>query len=185
MPMKRGSPGTASSAPDTGLPQRVEVNGVTDQASTNIAQPPFMPKSSLKAGKFVPAFSNATQPCPIHPTNADLDDDEYYPGLYGKMIDGVGNGTHLIIASFIKTDDKIRDQLLKNFAYFSELMCANIDSLKIQPVSTGKLLPILTSAKDANMPTTGTKVRGHFLNPKSILTCSWNTQQTKEPPTES
>jgi hypothetical protein len=47
-------------------------------------------------------------------TTTDLDDDEDNPGLHGKMIDGVGNGMHLIIASFIKTDDKIRDQLLKN-----------------------------------------------------------------------
>jgi hypothetical protein len=70
----------------------------------------------------------------------------------------------LIIASFIKTNDKIRDQLLLNFAYFSELMCANIDGLKIHPISTSKPTPVLTSAKDANMPTTGTKVRDYFLS---------------------
>ncbi len=85
------------------------------------------------------------------------------PDLYGEMIDGVGNGKHLIIASFIKTNDEIRDQLLKNFTYFSELMCANMDSLKIHPDSTGKPLPVLISAKDANMPTTGTKGRDYFL----------------------
>ncbi len=50
-----------------------------------------------------------TQPCPTDSTNADLDDDEDAPGLYGEVIDGVGDGTHLIIASVIKTNDKIRD----------------------------------------------------------------------------
>jgi hypothetical protein len=114
MPTKRGSPGTASSAPNTSPPQRVEANGVMDQASTNIAQLPFTPKSSLKAGKFVHAFSVVTQPCPTDSTTTDLDDDKDNPGLHGKMIDGVSNGMHLIIASFIKTNDKIRDQLLKN-----------------------------------------------------------------------
>jgi hypothetical protein len=66
-------------------------------------------KSSLKAGEFVPVFSVVTQPCPTDSTNADLDDDEDAPGLYGEVIDGVGDGTHLIIASVIKTNDKIRD----------------------------------------------------------------------------
>ena len=33
----------------------------------------------------------------------------------------------LIIASLIKTNDKIRDQLMTNFGYFSKLMHANID----------------------------------------------------------
>jgi hypothetical protein len=213
MPTKRGSPGTASSAPNTNgvdkdcdpphqaskfwrdtdsrvqhgnsfldknfsarhrnpfpcPPQRVEVYGVSDQASTNIAQPLVMPKSSLKVGKFVPAFSVVTQPYPTDSTKAHFDDDEDNPGLYGKMIDGVGDGTHLIIASFIKTNDKIIDQLLKNFAYFTELMYANIVGLKIHPISTGKPLPTSTSANDANMPTTGTKVRDHFL---SKINCS-------------
>ncbi len=136
-------------------------------------------KSSLKAGKFVPAFSVVTQPCPMYSTNTDLDDAKDNPGLYGKMIDGVGNGTHFIIASFIKTNNKIRDQLLKNFAYFSDLMCANFDGLKIHPISTGKPLPKLTSAKDANMPTTGTKVRDYFLSKIKSYMC------TKEPPPES
>jgi hypothetical protein len=163
MPTKRGSPDAASSAPNIGLPLRVEANGVTDQASTNIARPLVTPKSSPKADKFVPAFSVVTQPCPTDSTNAYLGDDEDDPGLYGKMIDGVSNGTHLIIASFIRTNDKIRDQLLKNFTYFPELMFSNINGLKIHQVSTGKPLPVLTSAKDANMPTTGIKVRDNFF----------------------
>jgi hypothetical protein len=70
----------------------------------------------------------------------------------------------MIITSFVKTNDKIRDQLLKNSAYFTELMCANIGGLKIHPISTSKPFPILTSAKDANMLTTGIKDRDHFLS---------------------
>jgi hypothetical protein len=57
-----------------------------------------MPKSSLNAGKFVPAFFIVTQPSPADSTNADPDDDNNNPGLYGKMIDGVADGMHLIIA---------------------------------------------------------------------------------------
>jgi hypothetical protein len=45
----------------------------------------------------------------MNSTEADLDDDKDDPGLYSKMIDGVGDGTRLITASFIKTNDKIRD----------------------------------------------------------------------------
>jgi hypothetical protein len=82
---------------------------------------------------------------------------------YSKTINGVSDGTHLMTTSFIKTKDKMRDQLLKNFTYCSKLMCTNINGLKIHPVSTNNPLPILTSAKDANMPTTGTKVRNYFL----------------------
>ncbi len=46
-----------------------------------------------------------TQPCPTNSTNADHDDDKDNPDLYGKIIDRVGKGMHLIIASFIKTYD--------------------------------------------------------------------------------
>jgi hypothetical protein len=45
IPTKCGSSGTASSAPDTGPPQRVEgnENGVMDHTSTNISRPLVMP----------------------------------------------------------------------------------------------------------------------------------------------
>jgi hypothetical protein len=76
--------------------------------------------------------------------------DEY--GIYSKTVDGVRDGTHLITASFIKTNDKIRDQLLKNFNYFFKLLYTNIDGLKIHPISSDKPLPILTSAKDKICP---------------------------------
>ncbi len=112
----------------------------------------------------------------------DLEDNEDDPGIYNKTIDGVGVGTHLITASFMKTKDKIRDQLLMNFAYFSKLMYTNIDGLKIHPVSTDESLPILTSAKDTNMPTTGTKVRDYFFiqNQLSLIPGTWN--KPKQPP---
>jgi hypothetical protein len=114
MPTEHVSPGTASSVPDTNAVDKY--GDPPHQASKNIAQ-------------------LLTQPCPMDSTDADLDDDKDNPGLYGKMIDGVSGGTYLITASFIKTNDKIRDQLLKNFGNFSELMCANINGLKIHPIS--------------------------------------------------
>jgi hypothetical protein len=42
-------------------------------------------------------------------------------------------------------------------------MHANIDGLKIHPISTKKPLPIITSPKDKNIPTTGNKIRDYFL----------------------
>jgi hypothetical protein len=68
----------------------------------------------LKVGKFFPVF-----PTPPHRTKsieADLDDNEDDPGIYSKKIDGVGDVMNSITASFVKTKDKIRDQLLMNFA---------------------------------------------------------------------
>jgi hypothetical protein len=124
--------------------------------------PPDKPKSSLKAGKFFPVRSSTPPPRQKESTEMNPDDDEDDPSFYSHTIDGVGEGTHLIIASFIKMNDKIQDQLLTNFKYFSELMHANIDGLQIHPLSTEKSLPILTSPKDKNIPTTGTKVRDHF-----------------------
>ncbi len=93
----------------------------------------------------------------------EYDNDEDNPGIYNKLVDGIGDGTHLVIALFIKTNDKIRDQLLVNFSYLIELLCSNIDGLEIHPIVTDKPLPMLTSVKDANMPTTGTKIREYFF----------------------
>jgi hypothetical protein len=87
---------------------------------------PGKPKSSLKAGKYFPVRSSTPPPLQKESTETNLDDNEDDPSIYSRTTDGVGDGTHLIIASFIKTNDKIRDQLLNNFMYFSELMHANI-----------------------------------------------------------
>ena len=103
----------------------------------HVPQPPVRQKPSLKVSKFFPVFST-----PPHRTNTievDLEDNEDDPGIYNKTIDGVGDGMHLITASFIKTKDKIRDQLLMNFTYFSELMYTSNNGLKIHPVSTDNL----------------------------------------------
>ncbi len=126
--------------------------------------PPKKPKPSLKAGKFLPARSTLppfrqAEAITIDPDDRNDDDD---PGIYTHTIEGVGDGTHLIIASFIKTNDKIRDQLVTNFCYFSELMHANINGLQIHPLNTNKSLSILTSPTNKNNPTTGTKVRDYF-----------------------
>jgi hypothetical protein len=61
-------------------------------------------------------------------------------------------------------------------------MHANTDGLKIQPVSTKKLLPILTSQKDKNIPTTGNKIRDYFViqNQYSLVPRTQN--KPKAPP---
>jgi hypothetical protein len=152
------SPSASTPVPNASSPAQAPV--MQDEPDLEV-QPPIKQKSSLKVSKFFPVFST-----PSHRTESikvDLDNNDDDPGIYSKTIDGVGDGSYLITASFIKTKDKIRDQLFINFAHFSDLMCTNIDGLAIQPISTNKPLPILTSAKDANMPITGTKVRDYFF----------------------
>ncbi len=82
--------------------------------------------------------------------------------MYSKLDEGVGDGTHYITASFVKTNDKIKDQLLTQVRYFFDLMNANIDVIKFHPVSTKRSLPILSLSADKNFPTTGTKIRDYF-----------------------
>ncbi len=71
--------------------------------------PPNKPKPSPKAGKFLPARSTTPPPRQAGAINIDLGDNEdgNNPRIYNHTVEGVGNGTHLIIASFIKTNDKI------------------------------------------------------------------------------
>jgi hypothetical protein len=90
------------------------------------------------------------------------EDDASEPGVYSKLDEGVGDGTHFITASFVKTNEKIKDQLLTQVKYFMDLMCANIDGVKFHPLSTKRSLPILKSSADKNYPTTGTKIRDYF-----------------------
>ena len=67
--------------------------------------PPNKPNPSLKAGKFLPTRS--TMPPPRQARAIDIDpggdEDDDNPGIYNHTIDGVGDGTHLIIASFINS----------------------------------------------------------------------------------
>jgi hypothetical protein len=74
--------------------------------------PPEKPKSSLKAGTFFSIRATTPPPHQAEVTNKDpdVDEDEDDPKIYSHTIDGVRDGTHLIIASFIKTNDKIQDQ---------------------------------------------------------------------------
>ena len=92
----------------------------------------------------------------------DGEDDVSKPGVYSKLDEGVGDGTHFITASFVKTNKKIKDQLLTQVRYFMDLMCANIDGVKFHPVSMERSLPILKLSADKDYPTTGTKIRDYF-----------------------
>jgi hypothetical protein len=57
----------------------------------------------------------------------DDEDDISEPGVYSKLDKGVGDGTHFITTSSVKTNKKTKDQLLTQVRYFMDLMCANID----------------------------------------------------------
>jgi hypothetical protein len=70
-------------------------------------------KPSLKMGKFHPVIASTPHPRQTKSTSADPDNKEGDPGINNKTIDGVGDGTHSITASFIKMNDKIRNQPLK------------------------------------------------------------------------
>jgi hypothetical protein len=129
----------------------------------DLISPPDKPKTSLKVGEFFPLFSNSTPPWHDNGVDNDEVDDDNEPGIYSKILDGTEDGAHYIIASFVKNNNKIKDQLLTHFKYFLKLMCENIEGLKIHPVNTEWKLPILTSASDGNIPTTDTKIRDYFF----------------------
>jgi hypothetical protein len=101
-------------------------------------------------------------PCQLEICNKDDGEEEDKPGVCSKLDEGVVDGTHYITASFVKSHDKIKDQLLIQVRYFLDLMSANIDGMKFHPLSTERSLPILTSSADKNFPTTGTKIRDNF-----------------------
>jgi hypothetical protein len=124
--------------------------------------PSTKPKASLKPSKFFPLFTDQTPPRQTDIPNGNDSDDKDKPGVYSKLDEGVGDGTHYITASFVKSNNKIKDQLLTQVRYFLDLMNANIDGIKFHPLSTKKSLPILTSSTDKNFLTTGTKIRDYF-----------------------
>jgi hypothetical protein len=116
-------------SPSASIPASEEK--VVDPAGNSLSsqdrvQPPVKPKLSLKPGKFNPAIIIKTPPRNKDSTSPGQDDNEDEYGIYSKTIDGVGDGTRSITPSFIKTKDKIRDQLPMNFNYFSELLCTNL-----------------------------------------------------------
>ena len=59
-------------------------------------------------------------------------------------------------------------------------MCANIGGLKIHPDSTNKPLPILTSAKGANMPLLAP--RSGVISVYKIISCSFQICTTSQKP---
>jgi hypothetical protein len=85
-------------------------NGPPQKAPRDSMFPPDKPKSSLKAGKLFPICSSTPPPRQKESTKTNPDDDEDDPSIYSRTINRVGDGTHSIIASFTKTNDKIRDQ---------------------------------------------------------------------------
>ncbi len=61
-------------------------------------------------------------------------------------------------------------------------MHANIDGLQIHPLSTEKSLPILTSPKDKNIPTTGAKVMDYFYIQNNFSLIPGTRNKPKAPP---
>jgi hypothetical protein len=139
-----------------------EIISPNTQDDESLVLPPTKPKASLKPSKFFPVFAEQTPPRRADAHMKDDEDDVSEPGVYSKLDEGVGDGMHFITASFVKTNEKIKDQLLTQVRYFMDLMCANIDGVKFHPLSTERSLTILKSSADKNYPTTGTKIRDYF-----------------------
>jgi hypothetical protein len=157
---------------------------VSPNTSDNVGPllPPTTPKASLKPSKFFPVFSDQTPPCQTEICNKDDGEEEDKPGVYSKLDKGVGDGTHYITASFVKSNDKIKGQLLTQVRYFLDLMSANIDGVKFHLLSTKRSLPILTSSVDKNFPTTGTKIRDYFHVQNKISLIPGTQNKPKVPP---
>jgi len=148
-----------------------------------LALPPTKPKPSLKPSKFFSVFAEQTPPRLLEDVHIKNDEDDVSePGVYSKLDEGVGDGTHFITGSFVKTNEKIKDQLLTQVKYFMDLMCANIDGMKFHSLRTKRSLPILKSSADKNYPTTDTKIRDyfHFQNEYSLIPRTRN--KPKVPP---
>jgi hypothetical protein len=61
-------------------------------------------------------------------------------------------------------------------------MCENIEGLKVQSVNTERKLPVLTSASDGNIPTTGTKIRDYFFVQNEFSLIPGTRNKPKVPP---
>ncbi len=156
---------------------------IAEKASPDvIISLPEKPKPSLRAGKFFPVFSNTTPPWQQDEAKMEGNEDSKEPGIYLKTIDGAGDGTHYITDSFVKNNDRIKDQLLTHFTYFLELMCTNIEGLKIHPVNTERKLPVLILATNKNIPITGTKIRDYFFVQNEFLLIPGTQNKPKVPP---
>ncbi len=146
--------------PPTAIAEDKSPSILSDNADPSL--PPTKPKASLKPRNFFPVFAEQMPPVKTDIANGDDGDEEDKPGVYAKLDKGVGDGTHYITASFVKSNNKIKDQLLTQVRYFLDLMNANIDGIKFHPLSTKRSHSILTLSANKNFPTTGTKIRDYF-----------------------
>jgi hypothetical protein len=144
--------------------------------------PPTKPKATLKPSNFFPVFADQIPPRQTDISNGNDSDEENKPGVYSKVGKGVGDGTHFITASFVKSNNKIKDKLLTQVRYFLDLMNAKIEGIKFYPLSTNKSLPILTSSADKNFPTTGTKIRDYFHVQNKFFLTLGTRNKPKVPP---
>jgi hypothetical protein len=78
-------------------------------------------------------------------------------------MEGVGDGTHLITTSFIKRNDKIRDQLLKNIVYFSDLMHEILMALRFIPSIPRNHFPFQPLPRIRTFPQLATRSEIFFL----------------------
>jgi len=103
-------------------PAMIVEEEMTPKALDNefLVLPPTKPKASLKPSKFFPVFAEQTPPCLADAHMKDDEDDAGESGVYSKFDKGVGDGTHYITASFVKTNENIKDQLLMQVRYFMD-----------------------------------------------------------------
>jgi hypothetical protein len=72
-------------------------NAPSPQVPLDPILPPGQIKSSLKTGIFHPFIASIPPPRQTDSTGADPDNKEDDPGIYCKTINGIGDGTHLIL----------------------------------------------------------------------------------------
>ena len=87
-------------------PAMIVEEEMTPKAPDNefLVLPPTKTKASLKPSKFFPVFVDQTPPRIAGDHMKDDEDDASEPGVYSKLDEGVGDGTHYITASFVKTN---------------------------------------------------------------------------------
>jgi hypothetical protein len=110
-------------------------NAPPPQVTLDPILPPGQIKSSLKTGKFHTVIASTPPPRQTDSTGADLDNKEDDSGIYSKTTDGVGDGTHLVTVSFIKTNDKIQDQSLPDLTISLDVMPITFVILGLRPCS--------------------------------------------------
>jgi hypothetical protein len=163
--------------PSTAIAEDKSPSIILDNADPPL--PPTKPKASLNPRKFFPVFEEQMPPRQTDIPNGDDGDEEDEPGVNAKLDKRFGDGIHYITASFVESNNKIKDQLLTQVRYFLDLMNANIDGIKFHPLRTKRSLPILTLYADENFPTTGTKIRYYFhvQNEFSLIPGTRNNQR--------